>query len=348
MSKPHNKSITYLRLAVIFGILMAGVIGVISWLILSTAKDEIMLPVVSEVAGDGTGKLDKGDIIETADIAFSPVAKYGLSPNIVTNPNTLVGKYVTRDYYSGEHFWAFNLVTDYPKTLSERVRYSAVPVPVSLITSVNADIQEDDFVKVSIIIKKDNNDMGSYESTDITGKLPDSGVTIIEAEELQAVRVVGFYNSAGQDITEAKRMNNMSKNSANYQSISPSFIVFDANPIQQALLLQGVYGGSIQLVIIPDETQNLYKREWGLIDAENKKVENPLFIDDSQELEQRQQDILDAQNTQTQQENEKIDGLLDAIENGDVPVTEDPNLENAYPPGVEPNAPSSNEIIDLS
>ena len=260
-----------------------------------------------------------------------------------TDPNVLVGRYVIRDYYAGEHFWDFNILDDYPKTLSERVRYSAVPVPVSLITSVNADIQEDDFVKVSIIVKKDEDDLNRYETTDVTGKLPDSGVTIIEAEELQAVRVVGFYDSAGADITATKRANNMSKDKASYQNITPSFIVFDANPIQQALLLQGVYGGSIQLIIIPEEQQIEKKREWGLIDSENKRVESPIFVDDSEEIAQKQQAIKDANNANREAENEKIDQAIESIENGDVNFTEDPNLATSLPPGVEPTS----DVVDL-
>lgn len=353
MSKPTNKSINYLRLAIVVAIIAGIIGGFIVWMLLSAAKQEIYVPIVAETAGQGKGKLEKGDIIDVSDLDSTSVGRYGLSENIVTDPNVLVGRYVNRDYQAGEYFWNFNILDDYPKTLAERVRYSAVPVPINLITSVNADIQEDDFVKVSIIESKDEKDTNTYETTDITGKLPDSGVTIIEAEELQAVRVVGFYDSAGADITAVKRSNNMSKDKSTYQNINPSFIVFDANPIQQALLLQGVYGGKIQLIIIPEEQQLEKKREWGLIDDENNKVESPIFVDDSLELEQKQQALKDKVNASKDAENEKIDQAIDSINNGEVNVTEDPNLASSYPPGVEPDSisqpaqSSGLDVVDL-
>lgn len=335
MSKPTNKSINYLRLAVVIAVIVGVLCGFIVWLLLSTARQEIVIPVVSSQAGEGKGKLSKGDLIDAADLDTESIGKYGLSPHIITDPNVLVGKFVNRDYYAGEHFWDFNIVADYPKTLSERIRYAAVPVPVGLITSVNADIQEDDFVKVCIIVKKDKEDTTDYESTDVTGKLPDSGVTIIEAEELQAVRVVGFYDAGGADITAAKRANNFSKDPASFQALSPSFIVFDANPIQQALLLQGIYGGQIQLIIIPDEQQIAKKREWGLIDDELKRVENPIFVDDSKEIAQRQAELEQAAENVISEENAKIDKAIDLVDQNQTPQQEDPNLANSNPPAYD-------------
>lgn len=359
LSKPTNKSIKYLRMGIV-GCILGGSIGAfIVWMLISTAKQEILIPVVATSSESSEGPagrvmLKKGDIIDVADLDSQSVGKYGLSPYIVTDPTLLVGNYVNRDYREGEYFWSFNILKDYPKTLSEKIRYSAVPVPVSLMTSVNADIQEDDFVRVRILMGKEKDDLTQYESTDVSGKIPDSGVNLIKTKELDAVRVVGFYDGAGADITAAKRANNMNSNDpAVYQQVSPSMIVFDANPIQEALLLHAVYGGSIQLIIIPEEEQLKYKREWGLVDendpAYSEENQESDFADDSAEIEKRQQEIEEEINATLNAKNAEVDEALSALgedpEQSTTEESEDPNLADSLPPGEEPL--SSEQVVDL-
>lgn len=296
MSKPTVKQSTYYKAGIIFGIVMAGAASLFTYTLIENSLDTVKVPVANPASPDGL--LHKGDTVLAEDITLMQVGAFNFPSNIITDPEQVMDKYVTREMQAGEFFYSHILTEDYQKTLSEKVRYGAVPVPIDLISSVNADIQEDDFVMVKIIMgAQDKNDDTNYGNVNLDGKLPDSGITIIDDKALAAVRVVGFYEGTGSDITKKKLSNYNAATEAEQQALSPRMIVFDANPIQQALLIQGAYGGQIQLVILPEEEQNKYKREWGLIDAEGNKVKEPIFADDTvqfkQQAEQLKQDTID-------------------------------------------------------
>lgn len=322
MSKPTNKSITYFKAAIIFSIIVGVVVGATLWIVVQSVKQEILVPVVSANATNGKGYIKERKPIEISDLDAQPVSRYNLQPNIVTDPSVLIGKYVSREYNAGEYFWSFNIIDDYPKRLSERIRYGAIAVPTTLIDSCNAEIMEDDFVKLDVIVTKDEDDQNDYETTDINGKLPDSGVTIIEAEELSAVRVVGFCDSDGFDITADKWNNIMAGGEKDSMtSISPSFIIFDGDPIQQALILQGMYGGKIKIIIVPEEQQEAKRLEWGLVDEDGNSINSPNFVDNTKTIEEKQEQLRQSIEEAQQAENEEIDGVIQKIENGEIDTT---------------------------
>lgn len=284
MSKPSIKQSTYYKAGIVLGIGMAGVSALCTYVLINNAVKTILVPVANPQNPEGI--LRKGDIITPQDITLTEVGAFNFPTNIVVDPSHLNDMYANRDIRKGEFFYSNTLTTDYQKTLAEKVRYGAVSVPIDLISSVNADIKEDDFVTVKIIMGSDKQDDTNYSNVDLEGKLPDAGITIIDDEALAAVRVVGFYESTGADVTKKKEANsNISyEEGAKELSVSPRMIVFDANPIQQALLLQGAYGGQIQLVILPESEQIKHKKAWGLIDNDGNLVKNPVFEDNTLDI----------------------------------------------------------------
>lgn len=301
MSKPAVKMNTFLKAGIVLGVVMAGVAALGVSILIENSLKTVWVPVANPSSPDGI--IRKGDLILAEDIVTMEVGSYGFPGNIVLDPNVVKDKYATRDLVKGEYFYNHTLSTNYQKSLSEKVRYGAVAVPIDLITSVNADIQEDDFVMVKIIMGAEETEVGApsqdFSNVDIGGRLPDSGVTIIDDELLAAVRVVGFYEGGGSDITKKKRFNREKVgNQVKDESLNPRMIVFDANPIQQALLLQGAYGGKIQLIILPEEEQIKHKTNWGLMDTAGNVVSDPIFEDDNKFYkDQAEQMKNDASNT---------------------------------------------------
>lgn len=311
MSKPTVKQKTYYQVGIGLGITMAGVASLCTYMLIEQSLKTTEIPVASPSSPDGI--LEPGDIVLAEDISMIEVGTFGFPNNIVRDINAIKGKYVTRETRADEFFYSYYLTDNYQKTLSEKVRYGAVSVPIDLISSVNADIKEDDFVMVKIIMgAQDEEDTTDYGNVSLDGKLPDSGVTIIDDEALAAVRVVGFYDSSSADVTQMKKANYANTDPNTQQAINPRMIVFDANPIQQALLLQGAYGGQIQLVILPEEEQIKHKKEWGLIDSEGNTVEDPIFADDTLQYKEQSEQLKQDAEKQKQEELELAKKLEEA------------------------------------
>lgn len=307
MSKPVNKSKTYFKMGAFASVIVCFATIVISIICFRYAKQQIVIPVVSDSVGGGTGVLGEGKVIRESDIGYTSVGRYGLSDKIITDPSVLVGKYTLRDYRSGEYFFSTSLSQDYPKLLAQKIRYGALAIPTSLIGSVNAEIMPDDFIKIDVILSKDKDtDLSSYNVQGNNGGLPDSGVSIIHADDLQAVRVVGFYDAGGFDITRTKLQNSMTSDPSQQQGVSPGFLILDVTPIQEALLIQGMYGGTLQIIIMPDEIQRQHKLEWGLIDEQGNKLN--YMSDDEQEASKKEAELQKSIDQATQIEQQRMNG----------------------------------------
>lgn len=224
---------------------------------------EILVPVAKlpENKTIADKALSVGDKIEEANIDLQPRKKGSIGQYVITDANELIGKYVVRDYYPEEEFTANSLSLNYPKKLSEKIYYSGVTMSTSLKQTSNSEVRPNDFVKVIITLnkKKDDNDQITDEMS-LDGLLPDEGKVLVASKYLSAVRVVGVYESDGTD-TDAKRT---SKGANTKTPVSPSMITFDPNPIQEALLMYAKYNGSIDLIILPEQEQETYRKLWGI------------------------------------------------------------------------------------
>ena len=133
---------------------------------------------------------------------------------------------------------------------------------------------------------------------------------------------MGFCDSDGFDITADKWNNIMAGGEKDSMtSISPSFIIFDGDPIQQALILQGMYGGKIKIIIVPEEQQEAKRLEWGLVDEDGNSINSPNFVDNTKTIEEKQEQLRQSIEEAQQAENEEIDGVIQKIENGEIDTT---------------------------
>lgn len=247
------------------GSLVAAIISIFtalgSYYLITSTKKTIMVPVVKTADG---GKISKGDKI--TDIGYVEVNPSILNvEDIVLDPNDLIGNYALRDMNPNEFFYSKWVSTDYYKRLAERAVYGAVPAPTSQITSVNGEVKENDFVMLSIITGGDQ-DQKVYDGDITSDQLPTGSVNLIEPAELSAVRVLGVYSGSGIDINDIRDTVVQANGSVSPDSslAQPSFIVFDANAVQRAMILQAQHSGTIQLTILPEAVQEQYRQEWGL------------------------------------------------------------------------------------
>lgn len=272
-------------LAIAGAFLSAG--GVYLWVMQS--KQEIVVPVVAQDVKRGT------KILET-DVATVKINPNALTPQMVSNPLNVIGNYSLRDIKSGEYFYANWISTSFAKRLAERVVYCAVPAPTSQILSVNGEIKENDFVMITIIT---STDASSVNLTNVDG-VPAAKTKLIEPPELSAVRVLGIYDGSGIDINEKKDLLKAPDDSVdpNTQLPQGSFIVFDCNEIQRAMILQAQYSGAMQIIILPEEEQQQHRIAWGLVEPEEGEDYPVSNVPSSsqmtpEEIEERRQQLID-------------------------------------------------------
>lgn len=298
------------------GSLVAVLVSVLtsfgSYYLITSTKKTIMVPIVKTASGS---KITKGDKI--TDVGYVEVNPSILNVNdIVLDANDLVGNYALRDMNPGEFFYSKWVSTDYYKRLAERAIYGAVPAPTSQISSVNGEVKENDFVMLSIITGADEERV--YDGDITSDQLPTGSVNLIEPAELSAVRVLGVYSGSGIDINDIRGTIVQANGSVPPDSslAQPSFIVFDANPVQRAMILQAQYSGTIQLTILPEAVQEEYREQWGLNSTVETTLNNsvntavdtqvPLGQMSDQEISARQQELIDQKSKELSESADKV------------------------------------------
>lgn len=247
----------------------ALMITILTGLVLSAQNDTITVPI-------STQPIYKGEEITPDKVSYIDIGRAGIPVNLATTEAQVIGKYAVRDYGVGEYFFGTSLTTDYYKRLSEKAKYGAIAVSTNTIKAVTSDIRENDFVKVLLVMQKDNNseeveinnalETNDSEVSKSTAKFTNSKSVIVSPKDLSAVRVLGVYSGDAKSIEWAKdKLNQTTPDKLKEtEAANASIVVFDAKPVQQALLASIEYGGTMHMVILPEEVQEEYREAWGL------------------------------------------------------------------------------------
>ena len=287
MARAKMNKRTWFKFAMIGSMVVALSATVLMTLIIKESKEQIMVPIT-------TADIVEGEKLKPDKITEVPIGKHNLPENMITNIKDLNGKYATRAYGPNEYLFASALTENYMKKLQEKAKYGAVAISVDLVQAANADIAENDFVRVLIVTKDD----GSTVNTTAGTTVPDGNTAIIYSEELSAVRVLGVYDASSGSVEPKKDSNreNEKELEADIQNVTPKMIVFDALPIQQALLVQAEYSGKIHIVVHPKEVQDTYRKVWGLIDENGAAIKPDPENDRPLTLEEQERKIEELQN----------------------------------------------------
>lgn len=259
---------------------------------IEATKMEIQIPVSKE-------KIHEGDLITEKKIQLMSVGRLGMSENVITDPNRVLGKYALRDYGKNEYFFATSLTADYAKTAQEKVRYGGMAISVNGIAqTANNEIKENDFIKIYVIM-----DSKSQQGVRVPGDL-DTNFQIFNVPILSAVRVVGVYGNDSKSVDMFKS-NVLKAEKEGIEALSAvqskqiSNLLLDVLPDQQVMLLQAQYGGKIHIVVLPKEIQDEYRKLWGIIDNDGEPVV------DSKQMTEQEKDKLSKEHLKLQ---EKIEG----------------------------------------
>lgn len=258
-----RKNILFMSAIAAFIVAFLAGAGVYFWVM--NNNSEIVVPV-------SANSIQKGHAITESDIITVKINPNAAAGSIIYNTSQLIGNYSLRDMGPSEYFYSNWISTSYTRRLAERLRYSAVPASTNQIQSVNGEIKEDDFVKITIIV----GDTDATTNINDPSSLGTGTVKLIEPPELSAVRVLGIYDSSGIDINEKKDLIVNPDGSVDPNSSLPqgSFIVFDCTDIQRALIIQAEHMGNIQLVILPEAEQQEERIKWGLVEPEEDSEDN--------------------------------------------------------------------------
>ncbi len=253
--KRKNVTAVMSAFALIGGVLLSASVHVYY----KSSEVSVQIPVANS-------EMKEGDKITADDLVYKQVHRDVISDKLITNPEDLVGNYILRDTNSGEYLYSDFVSIDYYERIADKAIYSAVPIPVNQLTSVNGEIKEDDFVLLSIVVggTKEGEEFNSDIST---AELPD--VTIIESPQLSAVRVLGVVDNSGLSINDKREAVVDASGKAPIDSSlpQPSMLILDCNPMQRALILQGVNVGKIQVSILPEAQQAEYRKQYLGIDT---------------------------------------------------------------------------------
>lgn len=238
--------------------LFAGA-GIYFWVM--NSKSEIVVPISVQ-------DIKTGHAITEEDITTVKINPNAATSAIVYNINDLVGNYCLRNMGPNEYFYKNWISPSYARKLTERMRYTAVIASTDQMRSVNGEIKEDDFVKITIITSDDGANNNLNDPNTLTTNTP---VKLIEPPELSAVRVLGIYDGSGIDINEKKALVFNPDGSIDPNASIPqgSFIIFDCTDIQRALIIQAEHMGIIQLVLLPEADQQAERIKWGLAEPED-------------------------------------------------------------------------------
>ena len=318
-----RKSVLFISAIIAFIVSFLSGCGIYFWVM--NSKSEIIVPI-------STRDIKEAHMITEEDVTTVKINPNAASNTIVYNVKDLVGKYTLRPIGPNEYFYRTWISPDYAKRLAERVRYCAVPAPTSQLQSVNGEIKEDDFVRITIIT---GNEGASVNENSATG-LGQTGVKLIEPPELSAVRVLGIYDGSGIDINAKKDLIVGADGTVDPNSSLPqgSFVIFDCTDIQRALILQAQNSGTLQLIILPEKDQQAERVKWGLVEAEeddntagdidvgidySQPADNhatPGSQEDAAQQEARRQELIDAENAKTK------DIIKQAAEQQGVPLND--------------------------
>lgn len=218
-------------------------------------------------------EMKEGGKITANDITYKQVHPNVISDKLITNANDLVGNYILRDTNPGEYLYSDFVSIDYYERIADKAIYSAVPIPVNQLSSVNGEIKEDDFILLSIVVGG-TKDGEEYNSDISTTELPN--VTIIESPQLSAVRVLGVIDSSGLSVNDKRDAvtDASGKVPVDTSLPQPTMLILDCNAMQRALILQGINVGKIQVSILPEAQQAEYRKQYLGIDTTGKNNTN--------------------------------------------------------------------------
>lgn len=232
-------------------------------LFIHSSNKSVMVPITTDT-------ILAGEEIKPAKVAMREIGSFGLPDNMATKESQVIGKFANRDFGKDEFFFGTSLSSDYYKRISEKARYGAIAISTNLIQSVNAEVKENDFVKIILVFGgKENGEPGQVteQTFNSKGNFTDGGNLLVTPKELEAVRVLGLYSGDATSVEWNKDQmiqtpaNEMEKNK---KTVSPSMIIFDARPVQQAMLASVQYNGAIHMVVLPESVQQQYRERWGI------------------------------------------------------------------------------------
>lgn len=198
--------------------------------------------------------IEYGEIISDADIKMVEVGVYNMPGKIIREKDTIVGHYASMQLHKDRYVYEEDLLTVKPAlTIKEQIANSAVAIETDLIKCVGGVPEAGDYVRIAII-KTD---------TDIIVERP---------KELSKVKILAIQNSNGKYIKDVRSKKESSFTGAQ-ETVRPSLILFDVTPIQEVKLLEGLYSGTLHLILHSEENQN---KEFIVEGFANEKIETEL------------------------------------------------------------------------
>lgn len=257
--------------------------------------------------------LSSGDMITANDLAYVNVhPNMAISDSLITNANDLIGNYISRDTSKMEYLYGDHITTEKYERIADKVINTALPIPITQLTSVNGEIRENDFVLISIVVGGTSDE--AFSGDIATAELP--AVQIIEPPALSAVRVLSIVDSNGQDIDLQKQALQNQNGQISLEESLPqgTMLILDVDARQRALLLQGTSVGKLQLSILPESQQEVYRQQ---MFGTNTTVSIPdvnILEDESgmteEEIQKRQAELAQEMSIAEEQANAQLEAEL--------------------------------------
>lgn len=273
-----------LKIAALSGIPIMLLSGFLMYMTIQNTKRPITVPIT-------TANIRQGWLITPDKFEMTQISRIGITDNLLRSKEDIVGKYALRNFGKQEYFFSTSVTDNYVRTVKERVRYGGVPIPVDNISTVNGEIQENDFIKLFAITKRKDGDQQTYVSAN-GDSLPAPEIDIYNPAELSAVRVLGIYDGAGKSVEmykervlEAEKDSMQALEAASAKA--PSLLVVDVLPIQQQMLIYAQKAGQLQTVILPKKVQDEFKRQWNLVDNNGEEVD----VDEKKRTEEENSEL---------------------------------------------------------
>lgn len=188
-------------------------------------------------------QLSEHTLIKKEDIGMVTVPGKGVPPNIIRDPNELVGKYVGTKYTvpKNGYFYkdAISKLEDIPSRISMMLGPNelGVTMRINLEKSVANSLKEGQYVQVRFF----------------TSKTPSK--QLFEGVLEDKIKILALRDSAGTDVVGNDNTNTTTDPKAPKTTVKvPTIVVFEATDEQVSYLLRAQNLGELNIVAIPEQT----------------------------------------------------------------------------------------------
>jgi len=180
--------------------------------------------------------IEYGEIISEGDVKMVEVGVYNMPGQIIRKKTDIVGHYASMQLHKDRYVYQEDLLNDKPAlTIKEQINESAVAIETDLIKCVGGVPEAGDYVRIAIIRVGD-------------------GVQVERPEVLSKVRILAMQNSNGKYLKDVrgKKENSFT---GTQETVRPSLILFDVSAEQEVKLLEGLYSGTLHMILHNEENQ---------------------------------------------------------------------------------------------